>query len=109
MKINPFFRNSFLPTNGQFSGGIIVKNNDAPDWRKFQKTIGQWNTKHKDGHTMSKTLPMNQQFTGEERRKIDMACHYTKKLNIDMNDNPFDNSNTIKDFKQDLKSYFIKK
>ena len=109
MKTNKFFRPSFSPTNGTFSGGIIVPRTEAPDWRKFQKTIGQWNTTHKDGHTMSKTVPMNQQFTPEERRKIDMACHYTAKLGIDMNDDPFDEGQTTKDIKGDLKDHFAGK
>lgn len=108
-KENKFFRSSFLPTNGQFSGGLIVHNNDAPDWRKFQKTLGKWNTTHKDGHTTSPVLPMNQQFTPEERRKIDMACHFTIKMDIDMNDNPHDEGGTAREIKGDLKDHFLKK
>lgn len=109
MKRNLFFRDSISLSNGAFSGGLIVKSNDAPDWRKFQKTLGKWNTTHKDGHTMSKTASLNEQFSAEERRKIDMACHYTNKLSIDMNDNPFDDSQTMKDIKQDLKDHFSDK
>lgn len=54
---------------------IIVKK--TPPWRKNQPRLGTWNSKHKDGHSISGHLDVKEQFDKSERLKIDNACRAT--------------------------------
>ena len=64
---------------------IIVKNK-TPFWRKHQSKLGSWTSKHRDDPTkIEATLSVGQQFSPEERRRIDAACLHTNSMGIEFN------------------------
>lgn len=85
---SPSLINSSLSTSNSIkptftlgdSVNIIIKPERIPSWRPFQRKVGVWQSKHKDGVTTSAHLTPQEQFSPEEMRKIETACRHTNAM-----------------------------